>query len=133
MMTIQQPDGGAGTHPGIARLALDVYLPHLDRFFDYSIPDRLAQQVQLGCRVRARFAGRMANGFVVGLPARAEVDKLSPLDRVISPEPVLLAQQVPLLRAVADHYAGTFADVMRLAMPPRHAATEAAEQNPWPA
>ncbi|SCQ61867.1 Primosomal protein N' PriA [Propionibacterium freudenreichii] len=133
MMTIQQPDGGAGTHPGIARLALDVYLPHLDRFFDYSIPDRLAQQVQLGCRVRARFAGRMANGFVVGLPARAEVDKLSPLDRVISPEPVLLAQQVPLLRAVADHYAGTFADVMRLAVPPRHAATEAAEQNPWPA
>ena len=31
---------------------------------------------------------------------------------------------------MADHYAGTFADVLRLAVPPRHAATEQAEPRP---
>lgn len=45
---------------------------------------------------------------------------------MVSPEPVLLPDVVRLIRAVADHCAGTFADVMRLAVPPRHAATERA-------
>lgn len=118
--------------PAIARVALDVYLPHLDRFFDYSIPAGMAADIAVGVRVRARFAGRMANGFVVELPASSPVEKLSALNKVISPEPVLLPEQVQLLRAVADHCAGTFADVLRLAVPPRHAATEAAEPRPWP-
>ncbi|SER54224.1 replication restart DNA helicase PriA [Propionibacterium cyclohexanicum] len=118
--------------PRIARVALDVYLPHLDRFFDYSIPPAMAAEIAVGVRVRARFAGRMAAGFVVDLPATSEVEKLAPLSKMISAEPVLLPEQVQLLRAVADHWAGTFADVLRLAVPPRHAATEAAEQTPWP-
>src|SRR5699024_5562609 len=32
-----------------------------------------------------------------------------------------------LVRAVADHWCGSFADVVRLAVPPRHATTERAE------
>ncbi|MFT8394913.1 primosomal protein N' [Propionibacterium sp.] len=122
-----------GDAPAIARVALDVYLPHLDRFFDYSVPPRMTAEIAVGCRVRVRFAGRMAAGFVVELPDHSEVENLSPLTTLVSPEPVLLPGQVRLLRAVADHYAGTFADVLRLAVPPRHGATEAAEQRPWPA
>lgn len=127
------PSATAPPSAGIARLALDVYLPHLDRFFDYSIPPSMTDAVRLGCRVTARFAGRLTNGFVVELPATAEVDKLSPISRVVSSEQVLFPEQVRLIRAVADHYAGSFADVMRLAVPPRHGVTETAEQRPWPA
>jgi primosomal protein N' (replication factor Y) len=43
---------------------------------------------------------------------------------VISPEPVLTPEIFDLARAVADRYAGTLADVLRLAIPPRHAAAE---------
>ena len=32
--------------PRVARVAVDVPLPHLDRFFDYAIPDELAEKVQ---------------------------------------------------------------------------------------
>lgn len=134
------PGGTAGPvplsavqRPQIARVALDVYLPHLDRFFDYAIPQALIGQVTVGCRVRVRFAGRMAAGIVVERPETSPVEKLSPLNKLVSAEPVLFPDQVRLLRAVADHCAGTFADVLRLAVPPRHAATEAAEQKPWPA
>ena len=118
--------------PHIARVALDVHLPHLDRFFDYSVPLAMQANIRPGCRIRARFAGRLANGFVVELPQSSPVEKLSPLNRLVSSEQVLLPEQLPLIRAVADHYAGSFADVMRLAVPPRHAATEDAEQKPWP-
>jgi primosomal protein N' (replication factor Y) len=44
----------------------------------------------------------------------------------VSPEPVLTPEIAGLARAVADRYAGTLADVLRLAIPPRHAATETA-------
>ena len=47
------------------------------------------------------------------------------LDKVISPEPVLTPEVARLARAVADRYAGTLADVLRLAVPPRHARAEA--------
>ena len=47
-------------------------------------------------------------------------------ERVVSPEPVLTPAISGLARAVADRYAGTLADVLRLAVPPRHARVEAA-------
>ena len=43
---------------------------------------------------------------------------------MISPEPVLTPEIFGLARAVADRYAGTLADVLRLAIPPRHATAE---------
>ena len=117
----------------LARVAVDLPLPHLDRFFDYFVPEEMATHANVGARVRVRFAGRACNGFIVGLPETTDAQgKLSPLSKIISPEPVLLPSQISLIRTVADHYAGTFADVMRLAVAPRHAATEAARWAIWP-
>jgi len=116
----------------LARVAVDMPLPHLDRFWDYFVPEEMEADAKPGVRVRVRFHGRVCNGYIVENPLVAEVDKLSPLLKVVSPEPVLLGDQVALIRAVADRYAGTFADVMRLVVPPRHAATEAAARTTWP-
>lgn len=119
---------------GVARVAVDVPLPHLDRLFDYAIDPKLDDQAVPGARVRVRFAGRQVGGFIVELAQTSELDgKLAPLAKVVSPEPVLSDAQARLIRQVADHYCGTFADVVRLAVPPRHAATENAEQRAWPA
>ncbi|TWP34898.1 primosome assembly protein PriA [Leekyejoonella antrihumi] len=80
-----------------------------------------------GARVRVRFAGKDRSGFVVERTADAEhVGKLSPVRRVVSAEAVLTPQVARLCRAVADRYAGTMSDVVRLAVPPRHAAAEQA-------
>ena len=45
---------------------------------------------------------------------------------MVSPEPVLTPEAAGLARAVADRYGGTLADVLRLAIPPRHARAEKA-------
>ena len=50
--------------------------------------------------------------------------RLQPLRRVVSPEPVLTPDVAALTGAVAERYAGTRSDVLRLAVPPRHATTE---------
>ncbi|EPH02776.1 primosomal protein N' [Propionibacterium sp. oral taxon 192 str. F0372] len=117
----------------VARVAVDVVLPHLDRFFDYLVPPLQVDEVVVGSRVRVRFAGRMRDGFVVEITDHSEVTgTLLPLSKVVSSEPVLSLAQIELIRRVADHYAGCFADVVRLAVPPRHATTEKAPQREWP-
>jgi primosomal protein N' (replication factor Y) len=117
----------------VARVAVDVSLPHLDRPFDYLVPDELGETAVPGARVRVRFAGRLLDGFVLDrLPTSDHQGRLGFLDRVVSAEPVLAPEIADLARAVADRYAGVLADVLRLAVPPRHARVEAA-QPPGPA
>jgi primosomal protein N' (replication factor Y) (superfamily II helicase) len=113
----------------VARVAVDVPLAHLDRPFDYRVtPEQDAAAVP-GARVRVRFAGRLRDGFVLGRASTTDTDRvLVPLHKVVSAEPVLTPAGAALVREVADHYAGTFADVVRLAVPPRHAASEKAAQ-----
>lgn len=108
----------------VARVAVDMPLPHLDRLFDYEVPESMDAVAVPGARVRVRFAGRLIDGFLVERATTTDVDSLAPLVAVVSPEPVLRPEIVSLVRRVADHYAGTFADVVRLAVPPRHARTE---------
>ena len=114
------------TERPVAQVAVDVNLAHLDRPFDYQVPEQLADQAVPGARVRVRFAGRLVDGFVLAREDTSEhTGRLGWLEKVVSPEPVLGPELAGLCRAVADRYAGTLADVLRLAVPPRHARVEA--------
>ena len=109
----------------VARVAVDISLAHLDRPFDYLVPARLDADAVPGCRVRVRFAGQLVDGYLLERTETSEHrGKLARLERVTSPEPVLTPEIFDLARAVADRYAGTLADVLRLAIPPRHATAE---------
>jgi primosomal protein N' (replication factor Y) len=119
----------------IARLMVDVPLPHLDRPFDYLVPAELADTVVPGSRVRVRFAGRLVDGFVLERIESSEHDgRLAYLERAVGDEPVLTAETTRLFRAVADRYGGSFVDMVRLGVPARHARAEssAAESVPRP-
>ena len=111
----------------VARVVVDSGLAHLDRLFDYSVPASLSDQAQPGVRVRVRFAGRLVDGWLLERAALSEHSgRLAPLAGVVSPERVLTPEVAQLARAVADRTAGTLADVLRLAVPPRHGRVEAA-------
>ena len=109
----------------VAAVVVDTPLAHLDRVFEYAVPEELAAAAAPGARVRVRFSGRDLEGFIVERRAEAEHEgRLTPLRKVVSPEPVLTPQILALCRAVADRYAGTLSDVVRLAVPKRHATAE---------
>ncbi len=113
----------------VARVAVDIPLSHLDRPFDYAVTAEQDIDAVPGARVRVRFAGRLRDGFILDRVAVGDHEgALAPLSKIVSSEPVLAPEIARLIRKVADHYAGTFADVVRLAVPPRHAATELAER-----
>ncbi|MEH3034242.1 MAG: primosome assembly protein PriA [Aeromicrobium erythreum] len=126
--TTPRPTGPApvaATRP-VARLVVDTPLAHLDRLFDYAVPAALDADVVPGCRVKVRFAGRLTDAFVVGRgDDTSHEGTLAPIAKVVSSEPVLTPEVLGLCREVADRWAGTLNDVLRLAVPPRHAAAEA--------
>lgn len=110
----------------VARVCVDIPLAHLDRPFDYLVPAELDETAAPGVRVRVRFAGRLVDGWLLARVERSDhPGQLARLDRVVSAEPALSPQVAALARAVADRCAGTMSDVLRLAVPPRHARTEA--------
>ncbi|AXH97834.1 primosome assembly protein PriA [Ornithinimicrobium avium] len=114
----------AGTDP-VATVLVDTPLAHLDRPFEYLVPADLAEDARPGARVRVRFSGRDHDGFVLARRASAQHEgRLALLRRVVSPEQVLTPAVVRAARQVGDHYGGTLADVLRLAVPPRHARAE---------
>jgi primosomal protein N' (replication factor Y) len=115
----------------IARVAVDISLPHLDRPFDYLVPDTLAAAAVAGSRVRVRFAGQLVDGFVLERVAATDHPRrLAFIERSVSAEVVLTPEVARLARATADHWAGTLADVLRLAVPPRHARAETSAGTP---
>jgi primosomal protein N' (replication factor Y) len=129
----------------VARVVVNKGVLVIDQYFDYSVPVDLDETAQPGVRVRVRFGARVVkgrreggtliDGFVVErLAASDYVGPLAPLSQVLSPEPVLSPELLRLCRAVADRYAGTLADVLQLAVPPKHGRAEAAPSpEPLPA
>ncbi len=116
----------AGTDP-VARVLVDTGLAHLDRPFDYVVPSELDAAARPGVRVRVPFAGQDLDGFVIARVAAAEREgRLQRLRRVVSPDVVLTHALLATAEELARRKAGTVMDVLRLAIPPRHAAAEKA-------
>ncbi|MEV5240912.1 primosomal protein N' [Streptomyces cinnamoneus] len=129
----------------VARVLVDKGPVHLDRLWDYAVPAELDADARPGARVRVRFGagtrnvrggrregGGLLDGFIVERIAESDYrGPLAALAQVLSPEPVLSPALLGLCRSVADRYAGSLADVLQLAVPPRHARIEA-EPSPEP-
>lgn len=114
----------APTEP-VARVLIDHPVPHLARTFDYAVPEKLAEAALPGVRVRVKFAGKLRDGYLLERVETSDhVGPLATIQRISGPIQVLNDDLLALSEAVARRYGGTLADVLRLAIPPRHALGE---------
>ncbi|WP_171172187.1 primosomal protein N' [Streptomyces sp. I05A-00742] len=128
----------------VAKVLVDKGPVHLDKLWDYAVPAELDADARPGARVRVRFGagtknvrdgrregGGLLDGFIVERVAESDYrGPLAAIAQVLSPEPVLGTELFGLCRAVADRYAGSLADVVQLAVPPRHARIESEPSGP---
>ena len=112
----------------VASVRLVGVLPHLDRPFEYAVtPDTAAAGP--GMRVRVRFSGKDTEGIVLERRAEPTTDRaLAPLHRLVSDDVVVPPTMMRVCEDVAERSAGTVGDVLRLALPPRHARAEKADR-----
>lgn len=110
----------------VARVRLESHLPHLDRLFDYGVPQDLSEGAQAGTRIRVRFGGQQMRGWIIERTSSSEVafDRLQPILSLQSALPVLVPQVLAVAELTAQRCAGTVADVLRCAVPPRVASVE---------
>lgn len=133
MTTTRSAARTPAAHAPVARVLPLLGVPHLDREFDYLIPESLSADAVPGTRVRVRFAGRLVDGFLLERAAASEHrGELAWLERVVSAEPVLTPGLLRLVELVARRWMGMRSDVLRLAIPPRHAAAEKSVPQPAP-
>ncbi|MGF1648751.1 MAG: hypothetical protein ACFCVF_17785 [Kineosporiaceae bacterium] len=112
-------------------MCVDEAPTHLDRPFTYAVPERWQGEVRPGSRVTVPFGGRDSAGWVLEVDTSATAGEvpavpLRAVRRVVSPLPLLDPGVSRVARSVADRYGGALADVLRTAVPPRHARTERA-------
>ncbi len=108
---------GARTSPSrrarFARVAVPV---PVDRLFTYSIPDDMADDVFVGCRVDVPFGKRMLSGVVAELCDRADVPRVRPIRR--RGDTWLSAPMLDLARWIARYYGCTLGEAVQSVLPP---------------
>ena len=108
-----------------ARVRVDTGVFHLDQLYDYQIPEKLSEFIQVGVRVQLPFGGRETEGVIVervGIPERA--GELKNITRVLSDVPVATTQSLLLIDTIAAHFGANAWDVIRSAIPARVASVD---------
>lgn len=86
--------------PLIAEVIVDVSTYHVDRPFDYVVPNEFVDILEVGCRVKVPFGPRNVLGFVVALKHETDVpnNKLRALTQVLDMDPVLTKEMLALAK-----------------------------------
>ena len=78
----------------IARVLVDVDLPHVDRPLDYVVPDKFIDEAEVGRAVRVRFSGTRVDGWIVERTRRDVLDDTAQIESVIVCNPSADARTV---------------------------------------
>lgn len=108
-----------------ARVAIDSPVQALDRSFDYSVPDRLADRITVGSVVRVVLHGRNVRGFVTELLNEAAVAKTRPISSLVGSDPIFTPETIELARWTARRYVVPLGLVLHDAVPGRFSTPSA--------
>jgi len=90
----------------IANIIVDVPSRQTDRPFDYEVPHEMRPWIEIGSRVGVPFAGRVLQGFVIGLTDTSDFDrtKLKAVSELLDPVPPLLPDLIELSEWLCHKY-----------------------------
>jgi primosomal protein N' (replication factor Y) len=108
-----------------ARVRVDTGVFHLDQLYDYQIPEKFSDFIQVGVRVQLPFGNRETEGIVVERVAAPErAGDLKSITKVLSVVPIATTHSLSLIDSVSQYYACNPWDVIRSAIPPRVASVD---------
>jgi len=87
--------------PMIARVSLEIALR---KEFDYSIPDELAGQIDVGSRVQVPFGARKILGVVTAVAEESAHTNLKPIIKVIGAQTLVTEKVLRLARWIGEYY-----------------------------
>ncbi len=100
--------------PRVAKVVVDL---SLNREFDYSIPDELAETAVLGAPVIVPFGRSERRGFIVGVADRSDFPHLKPIRAVVGSKALIEKRITDLARWMADYYLAPIETAIRTVLP----------------
>ena len=80
----------------IAKVIVDIAVNHIDRVFDYRIPEKWNGFIEKGMRVIVPFGSRKVQGFVIDIRETSEISDFKQIDDVLDLSPVLTEELIEL-------------------------------------
>ena len=97
-----------------ARVALD--LP-VTTEFTYSVPEKMAEELRLGQRVRVPFRTTTRVGYLVGLDESTDVGETRDLTAVVDAKPIVPADLLELARWISGYYCCSLGEALQAMLP----------------
>ncbi|HHW71177.1 MAG TPA: primosomal protein N' [Clostridiales bacterium] len=105
-----------------AGVIIDQAHPSIDKIYHYSIPEDIANKIDIGFRVLVPFGpyNNRVEGYVVQFDDTTEVpiDKIKPIYKLIDTSPVLLSKHIPMIDWMVDNYHCMKIEAIRCFVPP---------------
>lgn len=98
----------------IARVRLDI---SVKKEFDYSVPEELKKNIEVGSRVKVPFGRREVLGMVVDMPAESPRKDLRPVSRVLGEGALMTPKVMRLARWMADYYCCPLEHALKSVLP----------------
>ena len=98
----------------IARVTLEIALR---KEFDYLIPAEVAEQVEVGTRVKVPFGPRQVMGCVTALVEQSPHTNLRPILKVVGTQALVTPNILKLARWIADYYCCPFEFALKSVLP----------------
>jgi primosomal protein N' (replication factor Y) len=98
-----------------ARLAVN--LSSISGLFDYSLPENLEEEIQLGCLVTVPFGKQLVQGVVLELVSQPAVAETKPVFELLDSVPVLTSHQISLAKWLAWETLSPMAACIGLMLP----------------
>ena len=101
-------------NPSYARVIID---RAIHRELDYSVPETLAERIDVGSRVRVPFREKSALATVITLLDASDAEGIRPIEAVLGDKPVLSKALLELARWMSAYYCCPVEIVMRSLLP----------------
>ena len=98
-----------------ARLAVN--FPSISGVFDYSLPEKLEQEIRPGCLVTAPFGKQVVQGVVLELVSQPAVAETKSVIELLDPLPVLTASQISFAKWLSRETLSPLAACIGLMLP----------------
>ena len=98
-----------------ADIIVDISHESLDKTYQYKIPDRLQNQVQLGQPVMITFGYRRLTGYVVGLSNEPKIEehRMKEIEDVVEKGIPIESRMIVLAHWMKENFGGTMNDALR--------------------
>ncbi len=121
---VERGESTSAAHLPVARLWVDTGISHLEPTYDYLVPESLDSQATVGVKVIVDFSGRKVDAFIIERMNISSVRNLKFIEKIASPLPLLTAEVMNLVRAVARRWGSLPSEILSGAIPPRVVSAE---------